>query len=166
MRRLIPLSVALVSTLGLTASDASAQHRHHRSRVHVGGAISFGGPFYYGPYYRPYYAPYYGPYGYDPYYRPHGYYHDPYETGGVRLKVHPNEAKVLVDGYYAGVVDDFDGMFQQLDLKPGRHEITLKLAGYRTHRMRVYAAPGRTMKIAYDLQKGEGADEPEGVDKR
>ena len=36
--------------------------------------------------------------------------------GDVRLMVRPRDAAVYVDGYYAGVVDDFDGVFQRLTL--------------------------------------------------
>ena len=50
----------------------------------------------------------------------------------VRLDVKPKEAEVYVDGYYAGVVDDFDGTFQRLRVEPGEHEIELWLDGYRT----------------------------------
>ena len=32
----------------------------------------------------------------------------------VRLEVTPKEAEVYVDGYYAGIVDDFNGTFQRL----------------------------------------------------
>jgi len=61
-----------------------------------------------------------------------------------------------VDGYYAGIVDDFDGLFQRLHVSPGRHEITLKLEGYQTHRMKVYVGSGSTLKIHYEMQKGTG----------
>ena len=40
------------------------------------------------------------------------------DTGGLRLKVKPRDAQVLVDGYFVGTVDDFDGVFQRLDLPP------------------------------------------------
>ena len=40
--------------------------------------------------------------------------------GDVRLQVRPRGAAVYVDGYYAGVVDDFDGVFQRLTLVVGR----------------------------------------------
>ena len=50
----------------------------------------------------------------------------------VQFDVTPRQAEVFVDGYYAGIVDDFDGMFQRLRVEPGQHEITLYLDGYRT----------------------------------
>ena len=43
----------------------------------------------------------------------------------MRFDVKPNDASVYVDGYYAGVVDDFDGAFQRLRTAPGGHEIEL-----------------------------------------
>jgi hypothetical protein len=76
----------------------------------------------------PYYG-FYGPalgwgYAYDPYWYGPGWAY-PYEvppgavTGGLRLEVTPKTADVYVDGYYAGVVNDFNGHFQHLDLTPG-----------------------------------------------
>ena len=37
--------------------------------------------------------------------------------GGVRIQGAPHNAEVYVDGNYAGVVDDYDGTFQRLDLE-------------------------------------------------
>src|SRR5690348_18075962 len=51
-----------------------------------------------------------GYYGYSP-----GYYRSRYRDGGsVRIQVEPSKTRVYVDGYYAGIVDDFDGIFQRL----------------------------------------------------
>jgi hypothetical protein len=74
----------------------------------------------------------------------------------MRVLVDPSDTRVYVDGYYAGVADDFDGLFQRLHLAPGRHEITLKLAGYRTHRVRVYVGSGTTLKIDHLMEEGTG----------
>ena len=38
----------------------------------------------------------------------------------LRIEVKPKEAEVFVDGFYAGIVDDFDGTFQRLNVPPGR----------------------------------------------
>jgi len=78
------------------------------------------------------------------------------ESGSVRVLVDPAEARVYVDGYYAGTVDDFDGIFQRLSVSPGRHELAFKLEGYKTHRMKVYVAPESTLKLHHDLEKGQG----------
>ena len=38
------------------------------------------------------------------------------------VSVKPNKAQVCVDGYYAGIVDDFDEVFQRLHTSPGAHD--------------------------------------------
>ena len=55
-----------------------------------------------------------------------------YGTGHLRLKVKPRDAEVYVDGYYAGLVDDFDGTFQKLELEAGPHRIEVRKAGFAT----------------------------------
>lgn len=67
--------------------------------------------------------------------------------GSLRLEVKPREAEVYVDGYYAGVVDDFDGMFQRLRVEAGEHTITTYRDGFRPFSKSVYVMPGRTFKI-------------------
>src|SRR4051794_31958685 len=65
----------------------------------------------------------------------------------VKLDVKPKDAAVYVDGYYAGLVDDFDGAFQRLRTTPGGHEITIYLEGYRTYSERVYLPIDNTLKL-------------------
>jgi hypothetical protein len=103
-----------------------------------------------------YYAPYYGfgfgygygyPWGY-PYYGG-GYYAGSYSyTGSVRLKVKPKSAEVLVDGYFVGTVDDFDGSFQSLKLEPGPKNIQVRAPGFESLTLDVRILPGR--KITYE----------------
>jgi hypothetical protein len=122
-----------------------------RSPYFYGPRFSFG--FYAGyPYYYPYYPyGYYGYYGY-----PYGY---PYPYGGyavgvgggyggyggVRIKDAPEHAAVYADGYYVGVVDDFDGTFQHLDLTPGTHHIEIRPAGQPVISVEVNIQPGETI---------------------
>ena len=47
-------------------------------------------------------------------------------TGSLRLKIKPRDAKVYVDGYFVGVIDDFDGMFQKLGIDAGGHRVEIK----------------------------------------
>ena len=166
-----------------SADLSDAQRRHPRAgtgtgdrfgRYHYNGyGRSYGSRFYYGGFgYYPYDSYYYygypsyyysGYYGYAPYYarRPYGYgYRD---TGSLRVMVDPEKTRVYVDGYYAGVADDFDGLFQRLHISPGRHDITLKLEGYRTHRFRVYVPVDHTVKLRYDMVRGGGEDAEEVV---
>ncbi len=90
------------------------------------------------------------------YYFPRYYYdYDSYTThASVRIQVEPAETEVYVDGYYAGVVDDFDGLFQRLHLTPGNHEITLRLDGYETWSAPIFAAPDSTVSLHHDMQPG------------
>ena len=74
------------------------------------------------------------------------------------------DAAVYVDGFYAGVVDDFNGVFQGLPLTPGGHSVTLFLEGYRTVRRNIYLSPGSTFNLRETMQPlpaGEVADPPE-----
>jgi hypothetical protein len=81
----------------------------------------------------------------------------------VRFDVKPKDAAVYVDGYFAGTVDDYDGIFQRLYTAPGGHEVTVYREGYRTYSQRVYLAPDRTFKFTHDMVKlppGQTADRP------
>jgi hypothetical protein len=94
------------------------------------------------------------------YYYPRYYFeYDAYpERASLRIQANPPEAEVYVDGYYAGIVDDFDGVFQRLHVTPGTHEITLRLDGFRTWSAEIYAAPHSTVKVHQDLIPGPGAE--------
>ena len=159
---------------GYSPGGTPAERRHPRAGTGQGwggGGYYPGYPGWGGGYYYPYWGGYWWPYGslgwYGGYYG--GYYGYPWgwgggtvyhhverESGSVRVLVDPSEARVYVDGYYAGTVDDFDGLFQRLHVSPGRHEIALKLEGYKTHRVKVYVAPESTVKVDYDMEKGQG----------
>jgi hypothetical protein len=65
-------------------------------------------------------------------------------AGGLRLKIEPRNAQVFVDGYYAGVVDDFDGRFQKLELAPGRHHIEVRAASHEPLNFDVNIQPRQT----------------------
>src|SRR5437867_9411084 len=86
-----------------------------------------------------------------PYPYPYGYRYAARDAS-VRFDVKPKEASVYVDGYYAGVVDDFDGAFQRLHTEPGGHEITLYLDGYRTYSEHVYLSPDTTFKFRHRME--------------
>jgi hypothetical protein len=71
----------------------------------------------------------------------------------LQFAVRPKEATVYVDGYFAGVVDDFDGVFQRLHVTPGEHEITLYLQGYRSIQRKLYLSPNSKRKITETMEK-------------
>jgi hypothetical protein len=84
----------------------------------------------------------------------------PYPPGPYRLMadadlkvtVTPKDAAVYVDGYLAGIVDDFDGVFQRLRLEPGGHEIVVFKEGYRSLRQKLYLSPGSTRRVSGSLE--------------
>ena len=87
----------------------------------------------YGGYFGGYYSGYYGGY-YDPWYGVYpSYGQTTYsasaDEGSLRLKIKPKEAEVYVDGFYAGLVDEFDGMFQRLHVEAGPHRIEVRAPG-------------------------------------
>jgi hypothetical protein len=143
------VALCVASTLWSPAAQAQARHRGGRGPVFVGG-------YFYDPFYGPY--PWWGPdaypYGYAPVYD---------DSASVRVLVTPRQASVYVDGFYAGIVDDFDGVFQRLPLPPGEHEIVLHLEGYRTVHQRLNLEPNTTYKVHYAMEKlaaGETSEAP------
>ena len=120
-----------------------------------------GYPYYGYGYPYGYYGSPYGYYGYPGYaYRGYGYPGGGYgyggyadgggsygggAYGGVRIQGAPPEAQVFADGYYAGIVDDFDGAFQHLDLEPGPHSVEIRVPGAPPISFDVNVQPGRTV---------------------
>ena len=99
-------------------------------------------PYGYGDpaYYSGYSSGYYGGYSSE--------YYGGYVRGGhARLRILgvPHHAEVYVDGYYAGIVDDFDGVFQHLELDPGAHQIQIRAPGFEPIVFDVRAEGGRTI---------------------
>lgn len=109
------------------------------------------GGFGFGGYYGGWYDPWYG--GFGGYGNP-VYYNDDGPAGALRLKVTPHEAQVFVDGYYAGIVDEFDGVFQRLKLEPGPHRIEISSDGYEPLMFEIRALPDRTTTYKGSLRKG------------
>jgi len=122
----------------------------YRPGFSLGLGFGFGYPYYYGAYGYPYYGAYGYGYGYYPPYGGYGYIAPPAgyapAYGGVRIQGAPRNAEVYVDGAYAGIVDDYDGAFQRLDLEPGSHEIEIRSNG-RPLTYDVNVTPGRTVTV-------------------
>ena len=86
-----------------------------------------------------------------PYYYPYPY--GAYQAeSSLHLEVKPKEAEVFVDGYYAGIVDDYDGTFQRLRVVSGTHRISIYLPGYHTIQRDLYLEPNQTTKIRETMQ--------------
>jgi hypothetical protein len=71
--------------------------------------------------------------------------------GGVRIVGAPREAGVFADGYYVGIVDDFDGVFQHMNLEAGPHRIEIRAPGYPPVEFDVNVQPGETITYRADL---------------
>jgi hypothetical protein len=125
-------------------AQGRARSRGPRVGVVVGGHGYYPPPYMYDPWYGAgqwgMFPPYYGRYNVEP-------------DSAVRLEVKPQEAEVYVDGYFAGIVDDFDGIFQRLHVAPGEHQIELYLDGYRSVRQMVYLTPNNTIKLKYAMER-------------
>jgi hypothetical protein len=120
-----------------------------------------------------------GGYFYDPHFGPYPWWHRgayPYwympvfdARAEVRLRVEPDAAEhaaVYVDGFYAGIVDDFNNVFQSLPLTPGGHTIALYLEGYRTIRHSLYLRPASAFTLRAMMERlppGERSERPEVV---
>jgi len=135
---------------------------------HDGGHNGYGPAYNYYYYPRHYYPYGYGAFGlgyfyYDPYYwgaasgypayapfRGYGY---GYATGELRLDVAPRNAEVYVDGYYAGQVDDFDGVLQSLTLEEGSYRIEVVAPGFAPLQFDVRIYPGRKITYRGDLPR-------------
>jgi len=150
------LAFVTITLLALPAA-AEAQRRGpvrgHGRIVVVSGSFGYPSLWYYdqwGPW-----GPWgpYGPGGYGPY-RPY-----PYGIGfdefaaAIKFDVDPKDAEVYVDGALAGEIDDFDGIFQSLRVRPGTHEVVVYKQGYRSYRDSVYIEPYHTRKMRFDLEK-------------
>ncbi len=141
--------LAIVVFLALPG-QADAQHYYRGGYGH-----HYYGPAFYG---HPYYG--YGGYGYG--YGGYGYGYDGYgyrnerlDYGSVRIEASPKDSRdqirVYVDEALAGVVDDFDGVFQRLRLAPGSYLIEVKLAGYRPYRETIMVSRGSSFHIRGEL---------------
>jgi hypothetical protein len=111
---------------------------------------------------------FWSPYGlwYDPY----GYYWDPYwdsyggrsvvkekepekTTGGLRIKSNVSTAKVYIDNALVGLVDEFNGLSDHLEIERGRHVIEIRADGYKTFSEEINVKAGSTLTVRGNLKK-------------
>ena len=161
-RLMFVLSACLAATL-LWPSDAAAQRRYgprtRVSTVFVVGGGYYARPFFYDPFFWGGYPGWY-PGWYAGYPQYPGYWYGR-SYSSARIQVTPKQAEVYIDGFYAGQVDDFDGVFQRLDVPPGEHELEVYLNGYKTFRQKVLFRPGETLKLRAALEPLAAGEAPE-----
>ena len=112
-------------------------------------SLRYGYPYSYPYAYRYPYGYGYYPYGYPSYGYGSVYAGRPY--GSVRIQGAPRDAAVYADGYYVGIVDNFDGTFQHLDLEEGPHRIEIRAPGYPPIEFDVNVVPGQTITYRADV---------------
>jgi hypothetical protein len=111
-------------------------------------------------YYDPYWWDYYYGYGYPSYYGYGGYgggyaptySESDYDTGSLKLKVKPRDAQVYVDGYFTGIVDDYDGVLQRLRLRSGGHRVEVRAEGMQPAIFDVLIVAGETVTYRAELK--------------
>ena len=91
------------------------------------------------------------------------------DESSARIQVTPRQTEVYVDGYLAGVVDDFDGFAQRLRVAPGEHVIELYLDGHKTIAQTILFAPGQSYRIRHAMEPlaaGEASARASGAEAR
>jgi hypothetical protein len=152
-KKLIAIA-SLVAVIGVPAL-ASAQRRG-------GGRVVVARPVIVAPYYSRFYDPFWDFYGwgYPAFYPPAFYNRNIVDESSVRIQATPRETEVYVDGYLAGVVDDFDGIAQRLRVAPGEHVIELYLDGHKTIAQTILFAPGQSYRIRHAMQPLAAGETP------
>jgi len=143
--------------------------RWHVSGVSLGASYShFSGPYYY-PYAYPFGYPPFGFYPGDwvtasfwypmaspyPYYAP-GAFHYGDGRGEIRLTTEPKEAKVFIDGGYAGTADKLKTLW----LDPGAYDLTVAAPGREDFHQRLYVLTGKSLKITAKLDPEQTKENP------
>ncbi len=121
------------------------------------GTIGVGAGYFHGPGFYPYgpssYYPYYSAALWDPFWNPYwGPYYAAYlpdiahreGKGELLLTGAPKEAKVYIDGAYAGTADRLKHMW----LDPGAYNLSVATPGRENFEQRIYILSGKTLKIA------------------
>ena len=135
----------------------------HQRRHHAGLPVVLipGGGFYpgYGPLYdnygrpldygRSYDYPY--QYSYPDQYAPQQRYVE--LRGGLSLETVPDNAQVYVDGFYAGLAEDFGPRGRPMDLPAGSHHVEVRAPDHETLSFRVMIEPNQIVRYRGDLQR-------------
>jgi len=122
-----------------------------RPGITLGFYAGFGYPYGFPYYGYPYYAyPYPYAYGYPP--ASYVSMQPGVAYGGVRIEGAPKDAQVFADGYYVGLVEDFDGPVRHLNLEAGAHRIEIRPAGAQPVAFDVNVQPGQTISVHADVR--------------
>jgi hypothetical protein len=167
-----PLADEAKAKQEISDKDAPAEKRKFRLRL---GGISVGAGYshFSGPYYYPYAYPFgYAPFGFYPgdwvaasYWYPIGSPHPFYAPdafrygdgrGEIRLTTDPKEAKVYIDGGYAGTANKLKTLW----LDPGAYDLTVSAAGREDFHQRLYILSGKSLRISAKLDPEQTKETP------
>lgn len=142
--------IAVASLLAVISAPAVA---HAQRKGGARGRV-VARPVIVAPYYSHYYDPFWSFYGwgYPGLYTPAFYNRGFVDESSARIQVTPRQTEVYVDGYLAGVVDDFDGFAQRLRVAPGEHVIELYLDGHKTIAQTILFAPGQSYRVRHAME--------------
>ena len=142
--------IVVASLLAVISAPAVA----HAQRKGGGRGRVVARPVIVAPYYSNYYDPFWGFYGwgYPGLYPPAFYNRGFVDESSARIQVTPRHTEVYVDGYLAGIVDDFDGFAQRLRVAPGEHVIELYLDGHKTIAQTILFAPGQSYRVRHAME--------------
>ncbi len=112
-----------------------------------------------GGFYRPVIVPHvwfgygggFGPYWGYPYYQPYMYSRP--NTGKVKLETDAKDAKVYINGSYAGTV----GELKAIQLKGGSYTIELRDPNGQSYQEKIYVVPGKTLHLHPDPDLRDGS---------
>jgi hypothetical protein len=152
-----PPAVVLVDERGFSGGHEEGEE-HEGFEGH--GHVFIGGGFYdpwwgygWGPYWD--WGPGWGPgYSYGPDY---GYVTN-HAPGALKLKVtgpDPKLADVYANGSFVGTVDDFNGFFQELHLRPGQYHMEIRADGFKPLDFNVLIPPGQTITYHGELEPAQ-----------
>jgi hypothetical protein len=75
--------------------------------------------------------------------------------GYLRLQVQPADAQVFVDGVYAGIVDDFDGVSAGRAFNAGPHRVEIRANGFESHTFDVRVPANSAISYVRSLDRVE-----------
>lgn len=133
--------------MAVTSLPAAAHAQHGRRYIRPVIVTPYFGHYYYNPFFWDYFG-----WGYPGPYPAHYYGRYMVDESAARIQVTPRETEVYVDGYRAGIVDDFDGFAQRLRVAPGEHVIDLYLDGHKPVTQTILFPPGDTIRIRHAME--------------
>ena len=74
-------------------------------------------------------------------------------TGGLQLDVEPRRALVYVDGWFAGLVDNFSGYYRHLEAPAGWHTIEIVAPDFQPLMFDIAVTAGRTTTYRNSLTR-------------